>query len=103
MIEKGQNRGYNPAHSFRVLLEYVEDGKRSGRPKEISEATEQGILASVAQDRNGREKSSEILAFEAGISHSSVLRILHKHDFVVAILGNLVWLKMQRLSVLDFV
>jgi hypothetical protein len=39
MIKKGQNRGYNPAHSFRVLLEYVEDNKSSGRPKEISEAT----------------------------------------------------------------
>jgi transposase len=66
-----------------VKLEYVEDGKRSGRPKEISEATDMAVLASVKQDRNGREKSSEILAFEAGISHSSVLRILHKDGFTI--------------------
>ncbi|CBF84331.1 hypothetical protein AN2628.2 [Aspergillus nidulans FGSC A4] len=65
MIQKGQDRGYNPAQSMRVKLEYVEDGKRSGRPKEISEATDMAVLASVKQDRNGREKSSEILAFEA--------------------------------------
>ena len=83
MIQKGQDRGYNPAQCMRVKLEYVEDGKRSGRPKEISEATDMAVLASVKQDRNGREKSSEILAFEAGISHSSVLRILHKHGFTI--------------------
>jgi transposase len=84
MIERGKDRGYNPIQSLRVELKYVEDGVRSGRPKEISEATEQAVISSVAKDRNGREKSSEILAYEAGISHSSVLRILHKHGLVIA-------------------
>jgi transposase len=83
MIEKGKDRGYNPTRSLRVEAKFVEDGKRTGRPKEISEVTEQAILASISKDRNGREKSSEILAYEAGISHSSVLRILHKHGFVI--------------------
>jgi transposase len=86
MIKRGKDRGYNPNQTGRLRLEarYIEDGKRSGRPKEICEATEQAILASVTKDRNGREKSSEILAYEAGISHSSVLRILHKHGLVIA-------------------
>jgi transposase len=84
IITKGKNRGYNPTENLRIKLEFIEDGKRSGRPKEISEATEQAVISSVTKDRNGREKSSEILAFEAGISHSSVLRILHKHGLVIA-------------------
>jgi hypothetical protein len=86
MIKRGKDRGYNPNQtgSLRLEARYIEDGKRSGRPKEICEATEQAILTSVTKDRNGREKSSEILAYEAGISHSSVLRILHKHGLVIA-------------------
>jgi hypothetical protein len=57
-------------------MEYAEDAKRSGRPKEIIPEKEKAIIESVSKDRNGREKSSEILAYEASISHSSVLRIL---------------------------
>jgi transposase len=80
-IKKARERGYNPEIDPRILPVYVEDGKRTGRPKEITEATEQAILESISKDRNGREKSSEILAFEAGISYSSVLRILKRHGY----------------------
>jgi transposase len=75
-VKKAMDRGYNPAVDPRIHLEYVEDGKRSGRPKEITEAIKEGILDSICKDRNGHEKSSEILAYKAGISYSSVLRIL---------------------------
>ncbi|KAF7179335.1 hypothetical protein CNMCM7691_008268 [Aspergillus felis] len=80
-VKKARERGYNPEIDPRILPEYVEDGKRTGRPKEITKATEQAILESIGKDRNGREKSSEILAFEAGISYSSVLRILKRHGY----------------------
>lgn len=40
IIQKGQDRGYNPAQCMRVKLEYVEDGKRTGRPKETPRDTE---------------------------------------------------------------
>jgi transposase len=56
----------------------VANAARSGRPKEISEEKEE-ILSAVRSDRSGREKSSEVLAYEAGINRSSALRILHKH------------------------
>ncbi|CBF73616.1 predicted protein [Aspergillus nidulans FGSC A4] len=80
MIQKGQDRGYNPAQCMRVKLEYVEDGKRSGRPKDISEATDMAVLASVKQDRNRREKSSEILAFEAAAKATRLRFCLdHQH------------------------
>jgi transposase len=64
-------------------MEFVEDAKRAGRPKEITEAIEKSVIQSITKDQSGREKSSEILANEAGISHSSVLRILKRHGFVV--------------------
>lgn len=32
----------------------------------------------VRKSRAGKEKSSEVLAYELGISYSSVLRMLHK-------------------------
>jgi len=84
IIKKAKDRGYKPKESFRIRAEFVEDGKCASRPKVVSKATEQAVLASTTRDRNGREKSSEILAFEAGISHSSVLRILKKHGFIIA-------------------
>jgi Transposase len=43
-------------------------------------STEQQLLESVKLDRLGREKSSEVLAYECGISRSSALRILHKYS-----------------------
>ena len=73
-------RGFRPDIDPRILLHHIEDGARSGRPKEITLATEQKVLSSVKADRAGREKSSEVLAYEAGISQSSALRILHKYN-----------------------
>jgi hypothetical protein len=45
MVEKAKDRGYNPAKSLRVEARYIEDGKRSGRPKGISEAAEQAVVS----------------------------------------------------------
>jgi transposase len=84
MIQRAKDRGFNPGSCERIRMEYAEDAKRSGRPKEITPEKEKAIIESVSKDRNGREKSSEILAYEAGISHSSVLRILKRNGFVIA-------------------
>jgi transposase len=70
-------RGFCPEQDPRILECHVEDSPRSGRPKEISAATEQRLLDSIKIDRAGREKSSEVLAYENAISRSSALRILH--------------------------
>ena len=37
-------------------------------------------MANVRGSRSGREKSSEVLAYEAGISHASALRILRRNN-----------------------
>lgn len=77
--QKAEERGYNPAVDCRILLHHVEDGRAGGRKKEIQPNTEQHLLNLVALDRAGREKSSDVLAYETGISRSSALRILHRY------------------------
>jgi transposase len=72
-------RGFCPEQDLRILNHYVEDGARSGRPKEISPAREQHLIDSVKLDRAGREKSSEVLAYDYIMSRSSALRILRSH------------------------
>ena len=75
--KRAYDRGFNPEQDPRILESYVSDVARSGRPKDISEEIEKVILSSVRSNRSGREKSSAVLAYEAGISRSSALRILH--------------------------
>jgi len=77
--QKAHDRGYRPEEDPRILEHHVEDGLHPGRPKEIDSSVEIRLLDSVRKDRNGREKSSEVLAYEAGISPASALRILQKY------------------------
>ncbi|KMP01311.1 hypothetical protein CIHG_01600 [Coccidioides immitis H538.4] len=65
-IEKrAKDRGYKPQENQRIDISFVEDAKRSGRPKEIDFSKESETLDSIRKDRAGREKSTEILAFES--------------------------------------
>jgi hypothetical protein len=75
--KKAHNRGFRPDIDPRVLEHYVVDGARLGRPKEISEEIEAALLANVRSSRSGREKSSEVLAYEAGVvgAHPPTLRV----------------------------
>ena len=77
--KKAKERDFEPNKDPRILEAYIVDSERSGRPKEISKNQEEALLAAVRSNRVGREKSSEVLAFEQDISYSSALRILHKN------------------------
>jgi hypothetical protein len=69
--------GYRPDKHRRILEAYVEDGKRTGRPvKTVTKAIRQRLLAIFRQERNDREKSTEYLAYECGISYRSVHCVL---------------------------
>src|SRR5262245_25875959 len=69
-------RGWNPTKSLRVAEEHVVDSPRSGRPVTVTLAAKEQVLESVRKDRAGREKSTDVLAYEAAISRSSAHRIL---------------------------
>ena len=80
-VDRAKQRGFNPEIDQWILTEYVEDEPRSGRPKEITQSTEDSIIASVRKNHVGREKSSEFLAFGSGTSTYSVSNILKKSGF----------------------
>jgi hypothetical protein len=80
---KGISHGFGSNQDPRILIGYVEGGKRTGRPKEMSEASvEQAVLPSVlvTKDRAGGEKSCETLTDKGGIGRFSVNRILYKYE-----------------------
>lgn len=79
ILTKAKERGFDPQHSLKILEHHVEDGAKSGRPKEITKEVEKHLISLVVADRAGREKSSDVLAYESGISSSSALRILHRN------------------------
>ena len=62
-------------------MEYVEDAPRSGQPSKVTPALEEAILTDVRKDRNGREKSSAMLAFDHELSSSTILKVLKKNGF----------------------
>jgi hypothetical protein len=82
-VERAKERGYQPQQDPRILEHHVVDGSaisaNRGRPREIDESIEERLLDLVISDRSGREKSSDVLAYETGISSSSALRVLHHH------------------------
>ncbi len=79
LLKQAIARGYRPEEDPRILESYVVDGVRSGRPRDIGEDKEEEMLSAVRSDRSGREESSEVLAYFANISQSSIQRILRKY------------------------
>ena len=79
--KKARSRGYDPEISRVLKMEYVEDAPRSGQPSKVTPALEEAILTDVRKDRNGREKSSAMLAFDHVLSSSTILKILKKNGF----------------------
>ena len=66
------DRGFRPDVNPRILEAYVVDNHRPGRPKLITEAKEEEVIAAVKADRAGREKSTGVLAYEVGLSETLV-------------------------------
>ena len=71
---------YDPEHDLQIEKEYVAPIKPpSSKCTATSEAMEERVIVLVEKDKNGWEKSLEVLNFQLdGISHMSVLRMLKK-------------------------
>lgn len=81
IIARAEKEGFDPQRDPRVLDGYIMNKEIPGRPKRIGNDVEQRLIASVTADRAGREKSSEVLAYEQLISVSSAQRILRNHGY----------------------
>ena len=53
----------------------------SGRLKVVNKAIKALIITSITKDRASYKKSAKYLAYEAGISKSSILRLLKLRSF----------------------
>ena len=73
--KQARDRGYDPNTSKKLLLSYVTDAPRSGRPKVVTPEIENVILAAVRKNRYGREKTLSMLTAEQGISATTVLKV----------------------------
>jgi hypothetical protein len=62
--KKAFERGFKPEKDSRILKSYMVNGERLGRPKEIGPEVEEALLTSVRENRAGKEKSSEVLAYK---------------------------------------
>lgn len=58
LVKKARERGFNPAVDPRIMMEYVEDGKRTGRPKKGSKPD--ASSGSVAEQEESLESSVEV-------------------------------------------
>jgi transposase len=80
--KKARKRGYDPTVSRIILLKYVEDAPRSGRPTKATEEQKAELLDHVRKDRTGREKSTAELGELIGVSPRTAHRILRNAGLV---------------------
>jgi len=77
--KRAKKRGFNKDTHPRILDSFVLNENHRGRLKIITQEIEENLITAVQTDISNRSKSSKILAYEANLSNSSALRILHKY------------------------
>lgn len=87
-----------------ILKKYVKNEKQTDCWKKIISEMKQSIIQSATKNRSEWEKFSEILTFEADISHFSVCQILKRYRFrIVKLFWKSELIKSVRQTCLAFV
>ena len=85
--QKAISRGYDPEKDSKILLAYVEDAPRVGRPKKITSETEEAIIKAISKNSTTRQLSSQKIAnivsplVRGGISARSIHRALSRRGY----------------------
>jgi transposase len=80
-------RGYDPSKDTRILLSYVEDAPRTGRPKKCTSDVEEQVIKAISQNSTTRELSTQKITdtltplIKGGISARSIHRILRHRGY----------------------
>jgi hypothetical protein len=79
-------RGYNPTESLKLLLSYVEDAPRTGRPVKATEEIKQQVKEVVSRNSSTRQWSTQAIANAIQtatfkISAKTIWNILHSLGF----------------------
>jgi len=74
-------QGYDPTKSRQILLSYLEDAPKSGRPTVCTAEMVQKAIASVTGSAEGRQNNTTQTGAICGISHATVHQILQQSRF----------------------
>ena len=76
------SRGQKPKQGSPILLKYIEDAKRSGRPKKATPEVIQKVVDIVTKDTAGRHSTCNLVAEQIGnISGRTIHRIFKQQGF----------------------
>lgn len=73
-------RGYKPEESKKILLEYLVDAPRSGRPK-VTQAIEESIVSAITKNSTTRSLTGQALGLKFGVSARTIQRVLKRQGF----------------------
>ncbi len=85
--QKARARGFDSSKDSRILLAYVEDAPRSGRPKKTTPEVEEEVIKAISKNSTSRQLSTQAIAnmisplVRGGISARSVHRILRRRGY----------------------
>jgi transposase len=74
-------RGYNPKESKKILLEYLVDAPRSGRPTKVTQAIEESIVSAITKNSTTRSLTSQDVGLKVRLSASTIQRVLKRQGF----------------------
>lgn len=74
-------RGYNPTVDKRILLQYVADAARSGRPTVQTAENVQRVIDFVTSSKEGRTSTTHQIGARTGLAPRTVYRILKGAQF----------------------
>ncbi|KAF4633514.1 hypothetical protein G7Y89_g4598 [Cudoniella acicularis] len=85
--KKARERGYTPETDPKIILAYVEDAPRSGRPKKLSPEQEEEVIKALSKNSTTRQLSTQGIAnltsplIQGGISARTIHRILRRKGY----------------------
>jgi len=85
--KKALSRGYDPSKDRKILIAYVEDAPKVGRPKKCTLEVEEAVIKTISKNSTTRELSTQKIAdmvsplAKGGISARSIHRILRRQGY----------------------
>lgn len=85
--KKAKSRGYDPSKDEKILLAYVTDAPKTGRPKKCTLEVEEAVIKAISKNSTTRQLSTQAIAHivsplcKGGISACSVHRILRRKGY----------------------
>jgi transposase len=75
------NRGYDPQACPKILLEYLTDAPRSGRPTKVIPAIEDSIIIAISKNSTTRTLTGQDIGLQVGLSPRTIRRVLKRKGY----------------------